>query len=174
MKDWTEQKSVNLQYDTLGRWDYGSNNSSTKRLRFQVSFFFIISYRLRPLKTTHYFRFCKVIKKWKNELKEFLQRILQQIMKENNTWNIRHLVDESFGPSTKQPSVLYWRLTDFKLPIFRNGNCRHYLEMPSGTSKSYKWNVLIDPFPRNQIFVHQIILKKQFQNIYNFMIVTVL
>jgi hypothetical protein len=46
--------------------------------------------------------------------------------------------------------------------------------MPSGTSKSYKWNVLIDPFPRNQIFVHQIILKKQFQNIYNFMIVTVL
>ena len=52
-------KSVNLQYNTLGRWD--------KRLidqAFDVPsiIFFIIFYRLRALKTL-YFYFCKVIKK---------------------------------------------------------------------------------------------------------------
>ena len=31
---------------------------------------------------------------------------------ENNTWNIRHLVDESFVPATQWHSVLYWRLSD--------------------------------------------------------------
>jgi hypothetical protein len=44
------------------------------------NFFFIISYRLRALKTL-YFYFCKVIKNHKNKLKGFLQRILQEIMK---------------------------------------------------------------------------------------------
>ena len=34
------QKSVNLQYDTLGRMDDGPNESSTKRLIFQVLFLF--------------------------------------------------------------------------------------------------------------------------------------
>ena len=48
-------------------------------------------------------------------MKGFLQRILQEIMKKNNTWNIRRLVDDSFVPSSKQPSVLYCKLTDFKL-----------------------------------------------------------
>ena len=48
-----------------------------------------------------------VIKRYKNRLKGFLQRILQEVM------NIRHLVDESFVPSTQLPSVLYWRLSDF-------------------------------------------------------------
>ena len=56
------QKSDNLQYNTLGRWVDGTNNSSTKRLMFQALFFFIISYRLRAPKTL-YFYFCKVIKK---------------------------------------------------------------------------------------------------------------
>ena len=32
-------KSVNLQYNTLGRLDNGTNKSSTKRLMFQVFFF---------------------------------------------------------------------------------------------------------------------------------------
>ena len=31
----------------------------------------------------------------------------------NNTWNIRLLVDDSFVPSSKQPSIIYCRLTDF-------------------------------------------------------------
>ena len=42
-------------------------------------------------------------------MKVFLQRILQEIMKKNNTWNIKHLVDDSFVPSTQRPSVnLSW------------------------------------------------------------------
>ena len=35
-------KSVNLQYITLGCLDYGTNESSTKSLIFQVLFFFIL------------------------------------------------------------------------------------------------------------------------------------
>ena len=42
------QKSVNLQYNyyTLGRLDDGTNESLTKRLMFQVSFFFMISCKI--------------------------------------------------------------------------------------------------------------------------------
>ena len=36
----TYLKSVNLQYNTLVCWADGTNDSSTKRLMFQVSFFF--------------------------------------------------------------------------------------------------------------------------------------
>ena len=75
-------KSDNLQYNTLGHWVAGTNDSSTKRLMFQALFFFIISYRLRALKTL-YFNF------FLNKLKGFLHRILQEIVK------------------TQRPSVLY-------------------------------------------------------------------
>ena len=34
--------------------------------------------------------------------------------KRNDTWNIRLMVDDSFVPSSKQPSVIYCILTDFK------------------------------------------------------------
>ena len=34
-------------------------------------------------------------------------------MKNNNTWNIRRLVDESFVPSTQQASVFFWRFSHF-------------------------------------------------------------
>ena len=56
------QKSVNLQYNTLGCLDDGTNQSSTKSLMFQVLFFFYTFYRLRALKTL-YFYFCNFIKK---------------------------------------------------------------------------------------------------------------
>ena len=39
--------------------------------------------------------------------------MFQEIMKKNNAWNIRCLVDESFIPSPQHPSILYWRLSDF-------------------------------------------------------------
>ena len=61
-KDVSNQKSNNLQYNTLVQWADGTNDSSTKILTFQVFFFFINSYRLRALKTL-YFYFCKYIKK---------------------------------------------------------------------------------------------------------------
>ena len=64
--------------------------------------------RLRALKTINFY-FRKVIEKIKDKLKRFMQRI----MKKNKTWNIRRLVDETIIPSTQQPSVLYWRLSDF-------------------------------------------------------------
>ena len=35
-------------------------------------------------------------------------------IKKPNTWNIRLLVDDSFVPSSKQPSIIHCRLTDFK------------------------------------------------------------
>ena len=60
--------------------------------------------RLRALKTL-YFYFCIFLKKYKNRLKVFLQRIPQEIMKKNNNWNIRRLVDDSFVPSAQRPSV---------------------------------------------------------------------
>ena len=71
---------------------------------------------LRALKT---FYFCKVIKKnTKLELKAFLQRILQEIVKKNNTWNIRRLVNETIVQSTQQTSVLYWRFPDYSSIYF--------------------------------------------------------
>ena len=35
--------------------------------------------------------------------------------KKNNAWNIRRLVDESFVQANQRTSVLYCRLSDFKL-----------------------------------------------------------
>ena len=40
------QKSDNLQYDMLGRWVAGTNDSSTMRQKLQVCVFFIISYKI--------------------------------------------------------------------------------------------------------------------------------
>ena len=80
---------------------------------------------LRALKTL-YFYLCKGIKNKKNKLKGFLQRILQEIMKKDNTWNIRRLVNETIVPSTQRPSILYWRLSDFCFYACQNlegGNC---------------------------------------------------
>ena len=59
-------KSVNLQYMLVCRAN-GTNKLSTKHLMFQVSIF---SY------------FCNFIKKYKNELKQFLQRIQGVIRRE--------------------------------------------------------------------------------------------
>ena len=57
-----DQKSVNLQYNKLVWWADGTNDSSTKRLMFQPLFFYIISYRLRALKSLCFY-FCKIIEK---------------------------------------------------------------------------------------------------------------
>ena len=50
-------------------------------------------------------------------MKGFLQSILQEILKKNNTWNIRRLVNDSFVPSSKRPSVLYCKLTDLRIQM---------------------------------------------------------
>ena len=112
---------------TIVRWVAGRNDSSTMRLMFQALFFFIISYGLRALKTLIIFckiminkklgQQCKFQKVWKIALLQKLElRVLSlhEIMKKNNAWNIRHLVNESFVPSVQWASVLYWRLSDFR------------------------------------------------------------
>jgi hypothetical protein len=81
-------------------------------LMFQV-FFFMISSKIlckNPFNLFSYF-FYKITKmKAKSfECPKAIKRI-----KKNNTWNIRLLGDDSFVPSSKQPSVIYCRLTDFR------------------------------------------------------------
>ena len=96
MELYNDIKSDNLQFNSLGRW--------VVRLIVQVSdgpSIILIDWK----------------KQWiagldlENSL--FLQRILMEIMeKKNNTWNIIRLDDEMIVPSTQQPSVSYWRLSD--------------------------------------------------------------
>ena len=107
-------KFDNLQYNTLVRWADGTNNSSTKRLTCQV-YFFLISYRLRALKTL-YIHFCNLKKKikkikkinWEGFCKEFFK-----ILWKKNALNIRRLVHDLFVPSAQRTSVLFYRLTNF-------------------------------------------------------------
>ena len=97
------------------RWVDGSMGQTTHRPSIDVPsiiYFFIISYRLRALKTL-YFHFCK--------------GFCKKLWKKNNTWNIRCLVDELFVPSTHQPSVLYWRLSDFKNLLVSQLNVDNFL-----------------------------------------------
>ena len=71
----SNQKSDNLQYNTLARWVYGTNDSSTKHLMLQAFFFH-----------------------------NFLQNSLQKSFQiyQNNTWTIRRLVDETIKPETQR------------------------------------------------------------------------
>ena len=43
----------------------------------------------------------------------FAKNFARNHEKRNITWNIRRLVNDSFVPSSKQPSVSYCRLMDF-------------------------------------------------------------
>ena len=69
----------------MGRWVDGTNDLSTKRLMFQnpVNLFFYFFITLQ-------------------ELRVLSAQSLSEIVKKNNTWNIRRLVDESFGPATQR------------------------------------------------------------------------
>ena len=85
-------------------WLTGRNDSLTKHLMFQplFSFKFLIDWGHSKL-FIFIFSTYKRIENW-----------IKTIFAKKYTLNIRQLVDESFVPSTQQPSVLYWRLTDFK------------------------------------------------------------
>ena len=62
-------KSDNLQYNTLVHWVAGMNDSLTKRLMFQVLYFFMISCRILCKNTFNLFIY--FLKKYKNKSKEF-------------------------------------------------------------------------------------------------------
>ena len=92
-----ELKSVNLQYNTLGRLDMddGTFMISCKSLcKNAFNLFSYFFYKITKIKIKSFE--CPKSKKYKK-----------------NTWNIRFLVDDSFVPSSKQPSVIYCRLTNF-------------------------------------------------------------
>ena len=90
----------------LGHWVAGTNDSTTKPLLLN---FFFHNYLQDSLQKTFQFISYFLIKRIKNfECPKSIRNY-----EKNNAWkNIRPLVDESFG--TQQPSVFYWRLSDFK------------------------------------------------------------
>ena len=69
--------------------------------------FIIISCRLRELKTL-YFYFCKIIKKK-------IETIFAKNFSRN--WLKKYLEHQTLGRLSQQPSVLYWRLLDFKRSV---------------------------------------------------------
>ena len=110
---WGNLKSVNLQYNTLVRWADGTNESSTKHLMFQVLFLFhkILQNSLqKPFQLIFWF-FYKITKM---KIKSFECPKSIRNYEKKNTWNVRHLVNQSFVPSARRTSVLYCRLSDFK------------------------------------------------------------
>ena len=87
----------------LVRWFTRTNDSSTKRLMFQV-FFFIISYRLRALRTL-YFYFCKFIKKIEKLIetmfaKNFARNCEKKIiLGTSDAWSTSHLSQRTSEPA---------------------------------------------------------------------------
>ena len=112
---------------------------STKRLMFQV-LIFILFIDFGHSKLFIFIYFCNFIKKKENKLRGFLQKFLKEIMKKNNTRNIRRLVNDSFVPSSQQPSVLYLRLTDFWLAS----------KWPASHRKSRKCKNRVSKYPTGQ------------------------
>jgi hypothetical protein len=97
-------------------------------------------YRLSALKTLDFY-FCNFIKKIRNEFKGFLQRILQEIVKKiilgtSDAWSTIRL------SKSKQPSVLYCKLTDF---YYLNSDLlgNYDLVIPTHEFDSYLYKKLI-------------------------------
>ena len=61
--------------------------------------------------------------------------------KKNNTWNIKRLVDDSFVPLSKRPSVLCCKLTDFKRWVIKDNEVR-IVTLKDGLSKITKIKIL--------------------------------
>ena len=59
----------------------------------------------------------------------------------NNTWNIRRLVDDSFGPSSQRTRVLHCKLTDFWKQVTLEP-CAQWLHLKAK---------IVLPFPNHQI-----------------------
>ena len=106
-------------------WTMGQKNRRP-RVWCSIYVFFNTFYRLRALKTL-YFYFCNLKKKNKKiDWKDFCKEFCKKSWKKNITWNMRCLVDDLFVPSSKQPSITYCRLSDFKSSLSDNIYCAHW------------------------------------------------
>ena len=109
-------KSVNLQDITLGCLKDETNEYSTKSLIFQALILFIVLGALKILFISIF------VILWRNKLKGFLQRILQEIIK-NNTWNILWTLSTIRLPHRPSDQVYYivnWRI--LWIPLLVPGN----------------------------------------------------
>ena len=97
-----QQKSDNLQYNILVLWADGKNNSLTKRLMFQTSFFFIFYYGLKALKTL-YFIFYQSIKKIETIFAKNFERNFEKkiILGPLNAWLMSQLSQRNSEPAHK-------------------------------------------------------------------------
>ena len=103
------QKLDNLQYNTLDCWVAGTNHSLTNRLMYQVLFFFIISSKILCKNPFNFFH----INFTKMKIKSFESNPATHCFIFNlSKWYLDH---QTLGRWDDQPSVLYWRLSDFKL-----------------------------------------------------------
>ena len=87
-------------------------------------------------------------------------------MKKKNTWNIRRLVNDSFGPSSKQTSVICCKLTDFKLRRYEvtfddNINVMYMLKLFL-QSKQLTWKLKEQYEIHCNLYLVQISIKKHF------------
>ena len=75
-------------------------------------------------------------------------------MKKNDTWNIRRLVDDSFGPSFQQTSVIYCKLTDLYITRVFKSFLKSKIKAPKSSSlvskKIVKSRKLVDKLEDRQ------------------------
>ena len=119
------------------RWVDRTIVSLTKHLMFQALFFFIISYRLGALKTNFF-------SLWKSKLKQFLKRILQEIMKEKTilgTSDARYMSRLSHWPF----ELLYYCIEDWRI----SSQCNLYC--PSLSLDSYHDHQLVIILKEKQV-----------------------
>ena len=122
----------------LGRWD--------KRIVDQASdvpsIIFFHDFLQNSLQKSFQFIFLFFYKITKIKIKSFECPKSIKSIEKNNTWNIWLLVDDSFVPSSKQPSVIYCRLTDFKSNFIQTGTWYDFLLF-------YRYVFRLFPFGKN-------------------------
>ena len=101
------KKYINLTIFNIIHWVAGTIVSLTKRLMY-YSFHNFLQNSLQKLFNFFYFLFFNIKKSF--ECPKSIRNY-----EKKNTWNIRRLVNESFVPLAQPTSVLYCRLSDFKV-----------------------------------------------------------
>ena len=93
------QKSDNLQYNTVGCWVAGTNDSSTKHLMFQVYIFFFHNFLQNSLQKSFQFIFLFFYNFTKIKIKSFECSKSIRNYKKNNAWLTSHLSQRTSEPA---------------------------------------------------------------------------